>query len=135
LPRGADPTTHLKLGRGALADVEWTVQLLQLRHGHRVEGLRTTRTATALGAAVDAGLLTADDGAALLAAWRLASRLRNAITLVRGRPADTLPSDPPVRAAVAALLGYPAADTERLADDYRRTTRRSRAAVERVFYA
>ena len=135
LPRGADPATHLKLGRGALADVEWTVQLLQLRHGHRVEGLRTTGTLPALEVAVDADLVAPDDGAALAAAWRLASRLRNAITLVRGRHSDTLPSDPPVRAAVAALLGYPAGDTERLADDYRRTTRRSRAAVERVFYA
>ena len=27
LPRGADPRTHLKLGRGGLTDVEWTVQL------------------------------------------------------------------------------------------------------------
>ena len=33
LPRGADPLTHVKLGRGGLADVEWTVQLWQLRHG------------------------------------------------------------------------------------------------------
>ena len=32
LPRGADPHRHLKLGRGGLSDVEWTVQLLQLRH-------------------------------------------------------------------------------------------------------
>jgi chloramphenicol 3-O phosphotransferase len=31
--------------------------------------------------------------------------------------------------------GYPAGDTQRLAEDYRRTTRRSRAAVERAFYA
>ena len=44
LPRGADPATHTKLGRGGLADVEWTVQLLQLRHGHAHAGLRTTRT-------------------------------------------------------------------------------------------
>ena len=33
LPRGADPATHTKLGRGGLADIEWTVQLLQLSHG------------------------------------------------------------------------------------------------------
>ncbi|MCW2791825.1 MAG: (Glutamate--ammonia-ligase) adenylyltransferase, partial [Nocardioides sp.] len=26
LPRGADPALHLKLGRGGLADIEWTVQ-------------------------------------------------------------------------------------------------------------
>ena len=33
LPRGADPATHTKLGPGGLADIEWTVQLLQLHHG------------------------------------------------------------------------------------------------------
>ena len=36
LPRGADPNTHTKLGRGGLADIEWTVQLMQLRHAHKV---------------------------------------------------------------------------------------------------
>ncbi len=50
LPRGADPSLHAKLGRGGLSDVEWTVQLLQLRHGHEVPGLRTTRTRAALAA-------------------------------------------------------------------------------------
>src|SRR6195952_678341 len=30
LPRGADPNSHLKLGRGGLADIAWTVQLLQM---------------------------------------------------------------------------------------------------------
>ena len=44
LPRGADPATHLKLGRGGLADVEWTVQLLQMRHAGPVPGLRTPQT-------------------------------------------------------------------------------------------
>ena len=51
LPRGADPNTHLKLGRGGLADIEWTVQLLQMRHAGAEPGLRTPRTLDALGAA------------------------------------------------------------------------------------
>ena len=38
LPRGADPHLHTKLGPGGLADVEWTVQLLQLRHARRAAG-------------------------------------------------------------------------------------------------
>ena len=42
LPRGADPTTHTKLGRGGLADVEWTIQLLQLQHAYEVPELRTS---------------------------------------------------------------------------------------------
>ena len=44
LPRGADPNTHTKLGRGGLADIEWTVQLLQLRHAHKVPALHNTST-------------------------------------------------------------------------------------------
>jgi glutamate-ammonia-ligase adenylyltransferase len=43
LPRGADPTTHTKLGRGGLADIEWTVQLLQLQYAHVAPGLRNSR--------------------------------------------------------------------------------------------
>ena len=52
IPRGTDRALHLKLGPGGLSDVEWTVQLLQLQHGHAVNGLRTTRTLAALDAAV-----------------------------------------------------------------------------------
>src|SRR4029079_503796 len=48
LPRGADPATHAKLGRGGLADVEWAVQLLQLRYAHSLPSLRTPRTLDAL---------------------------------------------------------------------------------------
>ena len=51
MPRGADVTTHTKLGRGGLADVEWTVQLLQLQHAHELPGLRTTATLAAIEAA------------------------------------------------------------------------------------
>jgi len=134
LPRGADPNLHLKLGRGGLADVEWTVQLLQMRHGHSVAALRTTRTLAALEAAVRAGLLDPSDGRALARAWRLASRIRNAVTLVRGRPSDSFPRDQRDRAAVAWMLGYAPIEAERMSDDYRRATRRARAAVERSFY-
>jgi glutamate-ammonia-ligase adenylyltransferase len=134
LPRGADPATHLKLGRGGLADVEWTVQLLQMQHAGRVEGLRTTRTLDALEAAVDADLLDRSDADALTTAWRTASGLRNAITQVRGRPADSLPRDVRERAAVAQIRGYPPGESDRLLDDYLRVTRRARKVVERVFW-
>ena len=50
MPRGTDPAMHLKLGPGGLSDVEWVVQLMQLRHAHEVPGLRTTRTLGALAA-------------------------------------------------------------------------------------
>jgi glutamate-ammonia-ligase adenylyltransferase len=134
LPRGADPSTHLKLGPGGLADVEWTVQLLQLRYSGSVAGLRTTRTPQALEAAVRAGLLGDDDRSVLLAAWRTATSIRNAVVLVTGRPSDALPGDPTTRAAVSRVLGWVPGESAAFVDDYRRVSRRARAVVERVFY-
>jgi glutamate-ammonia-ligase adenylyltransferase len=134
LPRGADPNTHLKLGRGGLADVEWTVQLLQMQHAGRVAGLRTTRTLDALEAAVDAELLSLEDAQALATAWRTASGLRNAITQVRGRASDSLPRDAREKAAVAHIRGYAPGESDELVNDYLRVTRRARQVVERLFW-
>jgi glutamate-ammonia-ligase adenylyltransferase len=134
LPRGADPTTHAKLGRGGLSDVEWTVQLLQLQHAAGVPGLRTTRTRPALAAAAEAGLVPAEDAAVLDAAWILASRMRNAVMLVRARPGDTFPGDGKELAAVGRYLGYEPGHVGDMVEDYRRATRRARAVVERLFY-
>jgi len=134
LPRGADPSTHLKLGPGGLADVEWTVQLMQLRHAASVVGLRTTRTPHALEAAVRADLLGEDDRTVLLAAWRTATSIRNAVVLVSGRASDAMPRDPRALAAVSRVLGYAPGRSAEFVDDYRKMARRARAVVERVFY-
>jgi [glutamine synthetase] adenylyltransferase / [glutamine synthetase]-adenylyl-L-tyrosine phosphorylase len=135
IPRGADRALHVKLGPGGLSDVEWTIQLRQLEHAHAVPALRTTRTGQAMAAAVQDGLVPADDAAALMAAWRLASRIRNAIVLVRGRPGDTLPTRHGELTAVARLLGYPPGDAaQALEQDYRRSARRARAVMEPLFY-
>ncbi len=135
LPRGADPATHVKLGRGGLADIEWTVQLLQLRFAHAVAALRTPQTLAALNAAREVGLVDEQQCTALAAAWRLASRVRNAVMLVRGRPADVLPTEPRERAAVAMLCGYRLGEAGRFGDDYLRTARHARAAVDAVFWS
>ncbi|HEY1971681.1 MAG TPA: bifunctional [glutamine synthetase] adenylyltransferase/[glutamine synthetase]-adenylyl-L-tyrosine phosphorylase [Pseudonocardia sp.] len=135
LPRGADRATHTKLGHGGLADVEWTVQLLQLQHAADVPELRTTSTLEGLTEAAHAGLLDPTDAEALAAGWTMATRARNAVTLVRGKPADQLPRSGPELAAVASAMGYPpGGDPGEFIDEYRRITRRARAVVERVFY-
>ncbi|MFE2487552.1 bifunctional [glutamine synthetase] adenylyltransferase/[glutamine synthetase]-adenylyl-L-tyrosine phosphorylase [Streptomyces mirabilis] len=134
MPRGADPTLHTKLGRGGLSDVEWTVQLFQLQHGWVEPGLRTTRTREALGAACAAGLVSGEDAAILDEAWVLATRVRNAVMLVRGRAGDTFPSDGRELAAVGRYLGYGPGHVGDMLEDYRRITRRARAVVEVLFY-
>ncbi|MFG2720380.1 bifunctional [glutamine synthetase] adenylyltransferase/[glutamine synthetase]-adenylyl-L-tyrosine phosphorylase [Streptomyces sp. NPDC048416] len=134
MPRGADPTLHAKLGRGGLSDVEWTVQLLQMRHGWELPGLRTTRTREALAAAHAAGLIETEAASILDEAWVLATRVRNGVMLVRGRAGDTFPSDGRELAAVGRYLGYEPGHVGDMLEDYRRLTRRARGVVEELFY-
>jgi len=134
MPRGVDPALHLKLGPGGLSDVEWVVQLLQLRHAHAVPELQTTRTLAGLAAAERAGLVAPGDAAVLSRAWRLASRIRDAVVLVRGRPADVLPAGAADLAGVASVLGYPPGSAQDLVQDYRQAARRARGVMEALFY-
>ncbi|AYF99597.1 bifunctional [glutamine synthetase] adenylyltransferase/[glutamine synthetase]-adenylyl-L-tyrosine phosphorylase [Protaetiibacter intestinalis] len=134
LPQGADPSRHLKLGRGSLSDVEWFVQLLQLEHAHEVPGLRTTSTLRALAAAVDAELVPAADAERLRAAWIIASRARSAMTLWTAKTADVLPTERRALEGVARLMEYPPHSATRLEEDYLRTTRIARQVFERRFY-
>lgn len=134
LPRGADPSRHLKLGRGSLSDVEWLVQLLQLQHGARIPALRTTSTLAALEAAQEAELIEPKDAEQLREAWLIASRARSALTLWAGKTTDLLPVDHRDLEGVARLLEYPSGSALRFEDDYLRRTRLARRVFERLFY-
>ncbi|WP_439593860.1 bifunctional [glutamine synthetase] adenylyltransferase/[glutamine synthetase]-adenylyl-L-tyrosine phosphorylase [Microbacterium sp.] len=134
LPQGVDPARHLKLGPGSLSDVEWLVQLLQLEHAHTVPAMRTTSTIDALRAAQDAGIVTANDADRLADAWRLASRLRSANTLLSGQTSDVLPTDRRRLDGIGRLLGYPPRSATAVEEDYLGATRRARRVFERLFY-
>ncbi len=134
IPPGEDPQFHLKLGRGALWDVEFTVQLLQLIHGRALPELRVPGTIAALEHLRNASLLEPDDTEALEAAYRLCERARNARYLETGRPTDALPGERTELNKLGLLLGYVHQPHIALRDDYRRVTRRARRVVEHVFY-
>ncbi|MDJ0360923.1 bifunctional [glutamine synthetase] adenylyltransferase/[glutamine synthetase]-adenylyl-L-tyrosine phosphorylase [Rhodococcus sp. H29-C3] len=135
LPKGADPATHTKLGRGGLADIEWTVQLIQLRHAHHVPSLHNTSTLQTLDAIGAAELMSETDIELLREAWILATKARNALVLVRGKPTDQLPAPGHVLSAVAKVAGWKNADAGEFLDNYLRVTRRAKAVVERTFGA
>lgn len=134
LPQGADPSRHLKLGRGSLSDVEWFVQLIQLEHAAAVPDLRTTSTLDALAAAAEHGFVSEEDAARLRDAWVFASRTRSAMTLWTNKTADVLPSDRVALDGVARLMEYPPGSASRLEEDYLAVTRRARQVFERQFY-
>jgi glutamate-ammonia-ligase adenylyltransferase len=133
LPRGADPNTHTKLGRGGLADIEWTVQLMQLRHAHEIPELHNTSTLQCLDAIAAADLVPADEVELLRQAWLTATRARNALVLVRGKPTDQLPGPGRQLNAVAVAAGWPTDEGGEFLDNYLRVTRRAKAVVRKVF--
>ena len=139
LPRGINPARHLKLGPGGLSDVEWSAQVLQLAHAGRIPQLRTTSTVGALQAAVQAGVLSADDGGELIAAWILASRLRSAIVLGTGRASGPRSQVLPIQIReirlVGRLIGLGAGRERELEDLYRRSARHARSVAERIVFA
>ena len=137
LPRGADRATHTKLGRGALADVEWTVQLITMAHAHHYDELRTPSALDALDFLIDLddpALVSASQAKELRTAWLTATRARNAIVLVTGKREDQLPAPGPQLAQVAGSAGYDPDDQQDFLEDYLRITRRAHRVVEQVFW-
>jgi glutamate-ammonia-ligase adenylyltransferase len=137
IPAGEDPQFHFKLGRGSLADVEWTVQLLQLE-----QRVSATNTADALRALVKSGALDERDGSILSDALGFLGATRDRWHLVgnyvagAGGPvsrvgSDSLPQSPEALSRLARSLGERPAE---LREQYRRVTRRARKVVERRFY-
>jgi glutamate-ammonia-ligase adenylyltransferase len=126
VPASEDPAFHLKLGPGALADVEWTVQLLQLQHG-----VVAPATIAALDELVAKGAISAADAKVLSDSYRFCENTRNRLAMVRDVPGDSLPATGHVLNVLARSLLTTAPG---LRDEYRRHTRRARRVVERVFY-
>lgn len=126
IPTGEDPAFHLKLGRGSLSDVEFTVQLLQLRYGIQAPG-----TIAALDALVAAGRLDASDAGILAESYEYCEQTRNRWFLVNSGPGDSLPTDPDELLWLARSLDM---NSGELREQYKRVTRRARRVVERLFY-
>lgn len=133
-PRSGDASRNVKLGPGGLSDVEWIVQIMQLQHGAVVPGLRTPNTLAAVTAAVAADLLSEADADALRHAWKLASRIRNAVMLLHGRASDNLPSDVRDLSAVSQILGYAKGESSQMVEDHRRQARLVRQVMDRTFW-
>ena len=132
LPRGDDPDFHLKLGPGGLSDIEFLVQLWQLRLGRRHPELQTTSTLRALDHLAEIGTISAGEAEHLAMTYRLCTQLRNRLFLQTARAHDSLPLDGEEGARLARSLGYDSRSG--LREEYRRTTRRARRIFEHRFF-
>lgn len=124
----------LKLGQGGMADVEWTAQLLQLRHGGRHPSLQRPGALSVLPELAALDLVGAEDAAWLTDGYLLLARVRNALYLRGARDPSILPARPDELDRLAQTLGYPAPGGQSFLEDLTRTMRRVRKVHERLFY-
>lgn len=134
IPKRLDPQRHLKLGPGGISDVEWTVQLLQVRHGRDRELVRAPSTMEALDRLQDADLISGRDAAWLREGYRFQSAVRNRLYLLRHRDVDSLPQNRDHLETLARSLGYGRGGWQQLEDDRRKHARHVRQVCERLFY-
>ena len=132
--RGSDPKRDMKMGPGGAADVEFAIQLAQLRFGRHHPELQTTGTLGALRMLGDAAILSDGDAATLAEAYRFLARVRNRLFFMVGRPTDVLPVKPEALEALGVALGYSSQPRQELEEDYLRITRRARKVAEPLIY-
>ena len=131
---GEDPDFHLKLGKGGMNDIEFLIQLLQMRFGGPNPDLRVSGTEAALEVLAATGHLSSPAARDLSAAYRFCGTLRNRLFLQYGRPIDSLPTDQEELTRLALSLGRFDAPRSSVREEYRRLTRRARRLVEQTFY-
>jgi len=134
LPQGADPKRHLKLGRGSISDVEWLVQLFQLKYASANPQIQTPHTLPALEQMEACGLINNSDARVLKEAWVLSSSIRSNAMLYLNKRTDVLPLDRQQLEGIARLNGYPRGGASSLEQDYLAATRRGRAVFEKLFF-
>lgn len=85
---------NAKFSPGALVDLEYCVQMLQVQHGGVHHAVRTPRIHEALGALSQVGVLSAEESERLTQAYYFLRRLINALRMLRGNALDLFLPDP-----------------------------------------
>jgi glutamate-ammonia-ligase adenylyltransferase len=107
---GAANPRSLKRGRGGLADVEFAVQLLQLRHGRTHPDVLKANVWDALDALAGAGLLSEEDATALRDGYSFLRFVEARLRIVTDRPLTEIPEAADDLAKLARRTGFASAD-------------------------
>lgn len=120
---------EVKLGRGGIRDVEFTVQVLQLLNGGRIPELRITNTLATIAALGRHGVLRPLEADALSSNYIFMRRVEHQLQIKGSQQIHTLPSDPKELDAFAQYFGY--SDRTAFTQDYRERAEETRKILER----
>ncbi len=116
----------VKLGAGGLADIEFSVQVLQLMHGHRNPKLRGGSVFENIQCLSNYGILNHDQAESLGRHYHFLRKVECALRLLSDQYSSHLPRDEAALAVLARLLGYagetPADQTGAFMDAYKKVT-------------
>lgn len=134
----SETNRQIKLGKGGLRDVEFTVQLLQLVHAKNNPSLRVRSTTDAILALMRAGFVGRNDATCLDDSYRYLRVLEHRIQLVHMRRTHLMPtSDEQLRAlskAVAGPMSLKRPSAQSLMEDWTKVKRQVSTLHERIFY-
>ena len=125
----------VKLGRGGIADIEWSAQWLALKHGFQFPALQVPNTRRQLEAARDAELLPEDDALALLDAHTFLRRAELRLQVTQERSAGAVKAGTPQFAHWARSVYSEASSqeaTEQFSAAWGHYTEAAHRAFERV---
>ena len=123
---------NIKTDWGGLVDVEFAVQMLQLRHGHAEPRVRVHSTREALDALIAVGVLSADDGERLRGGYAFLRDLEGRLRIEHDQPVEAIDTDPVAMLGLARRLGYTGTDDQMVAT-FVRELARHRAAIRDVY--
>ena len=123
----------LKRGPGGIVDIEFLVQMLQLKHGHDTKAIRTPNTLKGLRALSKAGLLPDEDARFLTDSYRFLRILEGRLRLMNLTEQSRLPDDPTELTKLSHLLRWPSGGA--LLVDFQRYLDGTRERFDRIFDA
>jgi glutamate-ammonia-ligase adenylyltransferase len=129
-------TLNAKFSPGALVDLEYGVQILQVIHGKNVEKLRTPRIHEALEGLTHAGVMSIEEAERLVEAYHFLRKLINGLRMLRGNAQDLFlpPLDSVEYTHLARRVRYVATEQQNAAEklhvDFETHTAAVRAFVE-----
>ena len=136
LVKGGESRRNIKLGKGGIVDVEFIVQLLQLKHGSRFKELRKTGSLEVLKILYERKLITEEEYRILSSGYLFLRRIENRIRIDHDRPLAVIPESGDELSLLARRLGYKdngGCSGDKLYKDFENCTENVRGVYNRIF--
>ena len=136
LVKGGEAKRNIKAGKGGIVDIEFIIQLLQLKNGGRFTELRKTGSLEALKILYERKLITEEEHRILSGGYIFLRRIENRLRIDHDRPLAVIPESGDELSLLAKRLGYRengGSSGDKLYKDFESCTENVRGVYNRVF--